>query len=103
MQWLFKQFNRNRVEALAIDVEFQLSHIDRMPLGDLARHVFKPVDCLPHIHWIFFYRVNQLDFEFDDAPIKKELEGISFTEPDVLSFIRQMIETGIAEIQPVIS
>ena len=85
-----------------IDVEFQYSHIDRMPLGDLAATFLSLLIAYPNIHWRFQYRANEQDFEFDDAPIKKELEGISLTEPEVLSFIRQMIETGIADIQPVI-
>jgi hypothetical protein len=84
-----------------IDVEFQHSHIDRMPLGNLAGTFLSLLIAYPHIHWTFRYWANEQDFEFDDAPIKKELEGISLTEPDVLSFIRQMIETGIADIQPV--
>jgi len=84
-----------------IDVEFQHSHIDRMPLGDLAGTFLSLLIAYPPIHWTFSYRANEQDFEFDDAPIKKELEGVSLTEPGVLSFIRQMIESGIAEIQPV--
>jgi hypothetical protein len=84
-----------------IDVEFQHSHIDRMPLGDLASTYLSLLIAYPHIHWVFQYQANNQDFEFDDAPIKKELEGIPLTEPEVLSYIRQMIETGIADIQPV--
>ena len=84
-----------------IDVEFQHSHIDRMPLGDLASTYLSLLIAYPHIHWVFQYQANNQDFEFDDAPIKNELEGIPLTEPEVLSCVRQMIETGIADIQPV--
>ena len=86
-----------------IDVEFQHSHIDRMPLGDLAGTFLSLLMAYPQIHWIFIYRANGQDFEFDDAPIKKELDGMSLTEPDILSFLRQMIETGIKDIQPAIN
>jgi hypothetical protein len=72
-----------------------------MPLGDLASTYLSLLIAYPHIHWVFQYQANHQDFEFDDAPIKKELEGIPLTEPEVLSYIRQMIETGIADIQPV--
>jgi len=42
---------------------------------------------------------NGKEFYFDDADIKKELEGISITEPDVIRFIRSLFEESIQEIQ----
>jgi hypothetical protein len=78
-------------------VQFQRSHIDRMPLGDLCDTFLQLLIANPNIHWLFNYRVDERSFEFDDAPIKAELEGISLTEPDVLNYLRQTIETGILE------
>ncbi len=78
-------------------VQFQRSHIDRMPLGNLADTFFHLLIANPSIHWLFIYRVDARSFEFDDAPIKAELEGISLTEPAVLSYLRQTIDTGILE------
>lgn len=78
-------------------VQFQRSHIDRMPLGNLADTYLHLLIANPTIHWIFTYQVDERIFELDDAPIKAELEGISLTEPDVLNYLRQTIETGILE------
>ena len=36
-------------------VEFQHSHIDRMPLGNLASTILTLVVGSPEIHWIFRY------------------------------------------------
>lgn len=83
-----------------LEVEFQHDHIDRMPLGDLVGTILNLVVAYPHIHWLFGYRANGQKFVFDDAEIKKTLEGISLTEPAILSFLREYLESGIYSIQP---
>jgi len=82
-------------------VEFQRSHIDRMPLGDLSGTILSLVIGSPQVHWIFTYRGNDAEYQFDDTEIKKELEGIPLSEPNVIKFLREMIQDGIQAIQPV--
>lgn len=83
-----------------VEVEFQRSHIDRMPLGDLASTILNLVIGFPHIHWTFTYRGNDGEFVFDDAAIKAELDGVPLSEPSVISFLREMINEGIQANQP---
>ena len=83
-----------------LDTVFRHSHIDRMPLGDLSSTFLTALISHPNIHWIFVYRVtdkngNGQDFVFDDAELKTELGDLSLTEPEVLMFVRGMIEEGI--------
>lgn len=82
-----------------VQVEFQRSHIDRMPLGNLADTYLSLVLGAPHVHWLLSYQVNGNVFVFDDEPIKEELDGISLTEPAVISFLRDYIGVGISNIQ----
>lgn len=82
-----------------VDIQFQRSHIDRMPLGDLAGTMLTLIIGSPQVHWLFRYTVNNAVFEFDDAPVKEELDGVPLTEPDILSYIRSWLQQGIAEIQ----
>ncbi len=82
-------------------VQFQRSHIDRMPLGNLADTFLQLLIANPAIHWLFYYQVDDKIFDFDDAPIKTELAGISLTEPSILNYLRQTIETGIQAITAV--
>jgi len=81
------------------EVEFQRSHIDRMPLGDLAGTILNLVICQPDIHWLFHCRAENQEFSFDDEPIKTELAGIPLTEPVDLAFIKKSIKDGIESIQ----
>ena len=85
-----------------IEVAFQHSHIDRMPLGDLASTIITLLISAPEIHWLFEYQVNQECFILDDAPIKQELDGIPLSDPLVLGYLREMINQGVARMQPVL-
>ena len=83
-----------------VEAEFRHSHVDRMPLGDLASTFLTLLISHPQIDWTFLYRVtdkNQQsrDFVFESAELKSELGDISLTEPEVLTFVRGMFEEGI--------
>ncbi|NTU64146.1 MAG: hypothetical protein HGB05_12275, partial [Chloroflexi bacterium] len=82
-----------------IEVEFQHSHIDRMPLGDLAATLFSLVIAFPDICWLFNCQVDGRKYGFDSRPVMEALDGISITEPEVVTFLRSTIQDGIAGIQ----
>jgi anti-sigma regulatory factor (Ser/Thr protein kinase) len=86
-------------KGTAVSVQFQHSHIDRMPLGDVANTLLMLELGTPEINWIFSVKKNGKEFCFNDAELKQELEGISITEPDVIRFIRSIFEDGIKSIQ----
>jgi hypothetical protein len=66
-----------------------------MPLGDVASTILHLIVANPDIRWIFTYAVNDNRFTLDTEPIRKELDGIPFSEPVVLAFLRELINTGI--------
>jgi hypothetical protein len=89
-----------RAEAI-----FRHSHIDRMPLGDLSATFLTALISHPDIHWTFVYRVtdptgSRRDFIFDDAELKAALGELPLTEPDVLTFVRGMLEEGVEALAP---
>ena len=86
-----------------VEAEFRHSHIDRMPLGDLSSTFLTLLVSHPQIDWTFLYRVtdkNQKsrDFLFESAELKNALGDVSLTEPEVLTFLRGLIEEGIEEV-----
>lgn len=84
-----------------VDVAFQRSHIDRMPLGDLTSTILSLVIGFPKVHWLFTYRGNEGEFVFDDQVIKNALDGIPLSEPSVIQYLREMLTEGIQANQPV--
>lgn len=83
-----------------ITIQFQRSHIDRMPLGDLATTYLTLLTTSPEIHWWFGYSLDEQEFEFDDQELKEYLDGIPLTEPGVLTYIRELFHSGVNELQP---
>ncbi len=86
-------------QGTRVEVEFQHSHIDRMPLGNLVSTILTLLIGSPEVHWIFCYQVDESKFEFDDAPIKEVLEDLPLTEPEVLGYLRELLETGVANVK----
>ena len=86
-------------QGTCLEVDFQRSHIDRMPLGDVAGTFLALLVAYPQVHWIFRYRAGRDEFTFDDEPVKRELEGVALTEPSILCFIRRLLQEGVDGVQ----
>jgi anti-sigma regulatory factor (Ser/Thr protein kinase) len=82
-----------------VEVTFQHSHIDRMPLGDLPATILTLVVGSPEVHWIFRYTINGQTFEFDDEPVKEALGDVPLSEPAVLGYLREMLQAGVTDAQ----
>ena len=86
-----------------VEANFQHSHIDRMPLGDLPSTFLTLVLTHPEVHWVFKYaftppyKGSTRIYEFDDQPVKETLQDVPLTHPDVITFIRSSLEEGIAQ------
>lgn len=86
-------------KGTCVNVEFQYSHIDRMPLGDLTSTILTLVIGSPEVHWIFQYVVDGETFEFDNQPVKEALGDLPLTDPAVLKYLRNTLETGLKNLQ----
>jgi anti-sigma regulatory factor (Ser/Thr protein kinase) len=92
-------------QGTKVEAVFRYSNVDRMPLGDLSSTFLTALVSHPRIHWIFVYRVIDKagfsqEFVFDDAELKSELGDLSLTEPEILAFVRGMLEEGIEALAP---
>lgn len=85
-------------KGTCVTVDFQLSHIDRMPLGSLAATLLTLVIGSPEVHWLLHYRVDDQTFTFDDQPVKETLDGIPLSDPLVLAYLREQLQDGIASL-----
>lgn len=86
-------------KGTCVRVVFQRSHIDRMPLGDLAGTFLTLLVGNPHVDWTFIYQVDERVYTFESAPVLEVLQGVPLTEPAVLSYLRQELEEGIHQVQ----
>jgi hypothetical protein len=77
---------------------FTLSHIDRVPMGDLTATMTTLVGGAPETDFVLYYEVNGKSYEFNTSPIREIMEGIPLSEPEVLSYIGEMIAENIENI-----
>ncbi len=88
-----------------LEVGFQHSHIDRMPLGDLAGTILTLIVAYPGICWIFQYEAvpgnggQPESFIMNTQDIRAVLGDVPLTEPEVLAYLRETIESGLAQAQ----
>ena len=74
---------------------FGLTHIDRMPMGDIAGTMTSLIGPNPDVDFILRYTVDGNSFTMDTREFRKEIEGIPLSEPSVLSFITEYINENI--------
>lgn len=86
-------------KGTCVTVEFQHNHIDRMPLGNLRETMLTLVVGSPEVHWIFNYSVDGQQFLFDDQPVKEILDGVPLSDPLVLEYLRETLDSGISELR----
>jgi len=89
-----------------VEVSFQHSHIDRMPLGNLSGTFLGLTVGHPDTHWIFRYtargKTAEDTFEFDDQPVKETLQDVPLSHPEVLTYLRESLEEGLGQARKVL-
>ncbi|NOY65196.1 MAG: sensor histidine kinase [Nitrospirae bacterium] len=81
-----------------ISATFQLDHIDRKPLGDLASTLIALISGHPEVDFIFEYRKNNKGYLLDTEEIKRELDGVPINYPGVIKLLKGIIKEGIKEL-----
>ena len=74
---------------------FQLDHIDRQPVGDLAGSVLFIVTASEKSDVIFKFKTDETDFSFDSREAKEILGGLPINTPDVVSYLEDMFRENI--------
>ena len=75
-------------EGTTTTATFQLGHIDRMPLGDVAATICTLVQCNPEIDFVYTYRPGEREFSADTRQFRQILEGVPLSDPHAVTFLR---------------
>lgn len=82
-----------------IETQFTFSHIDRLPTGDIAGIMALTVSSHPEIDFKYTHTTPQGTFIFDTFEIKEELGELPISNPQVISFIKDLINDNLKEIK----
>ena len=78
---------------------FVPSHLDCMPLGDIAATVCSLIQCNPDRDFCYTYSWNGSSFSADTRQFRQVLEGIPLNSPEVISFISEFIEENTCGVK----
>jgi anti-sigma regulatory factor (Ser/Thr protein kinase) len=82
----------------SVSVGFQLSHIDRQPLGDLAGALMALIAGNAGVDFVCRHECKGDVFTLDTREIRREIGDIPINHVEVLKFIRQHIMNGLSGI-----
>jgi anti-sigma regulatory factor (Ser/Thr protein kinase) len=81
-----------------VAVEFQLSHIDRQPLGDLTGTFMALIAGNAGVDFVYRHECEGDVFTLDTREIRNEIGDIPINHMEVLKFIRQHLTEGLSGI-----
>ena len=71
----------------AVTAVFKLSHIDRMPLGDINSTVHTLITFHPETDFLYNYRYNDRSFVLDTRQFRQILGDVPLNSPEVSDYI----------------
>lgn len=77
---------------------FMINHIDRCPIGNLPSTMVTLFAQSGYCDIEFLYQVEDRKFFISTKDIKNELSGIDIDEPEILTFLGDMIKENIEKI-----
>ncbi len=80
-----------------LKASMQYDNIDRPPLGEFESSIQIMVIGNPEIDFKFIYRYNENEYELDMKEVKEVLDGVSLSDPEVITWLKDNIYEGIAE------
>lgn len=81
-----------------VKATFLTDHIDRPPLGSLAETVVALLPDLSDTRLIFSYQAFGQNFTLDTDEVKAQLQDVPLCTPEVLVFLKQLIDENITTI-----
>ena len=78
---------------------FRPSHVDMIPLGDIASVIHLLITCNPELDFLFTHSVEEKEITLDTRMLREQLEGVPFTEPAVSAWIREYLAEAEEELK----
>ena len=82
-----------------VTAAFGLNHIDRPQMGDLVGTLLL-LFCSPgEADFVFQHRTPSGEFKLDTREIKQTLEDVPLNNPEVRTFLKEMLQENLEQIQ----
>lgn len=78
-------------KSTIINASFGLSHIDRMPLGDICSSIYTLILANQNIDFLYIYEYDGKEYQLDTRELRQILGDVQFNTPEVAGFIRNFL------------
>ncbi|MDO4568104.1 MAG: ATP-binding protein [Clostridia bacterium] len=85
-------------EGTCITASYQISHIDRPPMGDMAETMLTLAVSNPDVRFVYRLDVDETVFVFDTGAISEVLGDVPITEPEIVRWMKEYLIQGIDEL-----
>lgn len=86
-------------KGATVRASFQLSHIDRQPLGDIPQTLATLIAGHPEVDIVYVHVVDGAEYSMDTREVKTGLDGLTINSPNIIRFIRNHIKDGLDQIR----
>ena len=87
-------------EGTVLRAEFQFSHLDLPPMGDLVGTMQSLLISAPESpEFVLTYEKNGKSFVFDTREVRAALGGLPLNLPDVLAWVKDFLTENIMEVE----
>jgi anti-sigma regulatory factor (Ser/Thr protein kinase) len=81
-----------------VTATFVLSHIDRMPLGDMNSTVYTLITMNTQIDFLYTYEIDEKFFQLDTREFRRILGDVPLDAPQVSAYIKDYLEENQEEV-----
>ena len=93
------QIDSEEGKGTKVTAVFRPSHVDMIPLGDIASVIHLLITCNPELDFLFTHSVEEKEITLDTRTLREQLEGVPFTEPAVSAWIREYLAEAEEELK----
>lgn len=85
-------------KGTTVNVVFAHENIDRPTLGDIAGTIVLTASAFPNIHFVYRHQRDEKKYVFDTDEVNEALDGMSIQDPEIIQYLREMINENLKEI-----
>jgi len=85
-------------EGTEIMAQFNISHIDCLPLGKIEDSIAALIFMNPEVDFEYIHENSGNQFRLDTREVKKILGDVSISSPEVVDWIKEYIRNGLDEL-----
>ena len=92
------QLESEKSKGTTVKATFGLSHVDRQPMGDIIGTLIVLIAGNSAVDFLYRHKRNNRQFKMGTRQIRKEISDVPINHPEILKYIRGVLEEGFDEI-----